>query len=151
MTKRLLTFLLSGTIAFSSLTASYSTSYAAESIIVTNKIIQQLPMPQESDYANLKERSLGTKVVKEAIEFILKHADEAAEVVENVAGKTVAKNFKKYFGKICNAIEPLLSWTELPAQAVYDAVYRTLKNVGASNTVATNVALAIKEGLSWFI
>ena len=69
----------------------------------------------------------------------------------NKSKRTVAKNFKKYFSKICNAIEPLLSWTELPAQAVYDAVYRTLKNAGASNTVATNVALAIKEGLSLFI
>ena len=34
------------------------------------------------------ERSLATKVIKEAIEFIIKHGDDVAKVVAKVSGKT---------------------------------------------------------------
>lgn len=74
-----------------------------------------------------------------------------AEVIERVSGKTVAKNFLKHFDTVAKALEPLLEWSDIPAQAVYDAVFRGLYNAGVSRAVATNIALAIKEGLSWFI
>ena len=74
----------------------------------------------------------------------------AAEVIKKVAGSTVSKNFLKYFDKIVEALDPLLDWTDIPAQAVYDAVRRVLVGAGVSESVAVNIALAIKEGLSWF-
>ena len=151
MKKRLVATLMAGIMCFSTFATGISTVHAAETEIAVN-IVEQLPMPKENDYANVpSERNLATKLIKEAIEFIIKHGDEAAKEIDKVAGKTAAKNFLKYFDKICDALEPLLEWTEIPAQAVYDAVYRTLKNTGVSSAVAANIALAIKEGLSWFI
>ena len=151
MKKRLVATLMAGIMCFSTFATEVSTVHAAETEVAVN-IVQQLPMPKESDYVNVPtERNLATKIIKEAIELIIKHGDEAAKVIEKVAGKTVAKNFFKYFDKICDALKPLLKWTEIPAQAVYDAVYRTLKNAGVSSKVAANIALAIKEELSWFI
>lgn len=150
MKKRLLSLCLSGLLAFSSIAVGTSTVQAEEIVATTYQV--QLPMPQESDYVDLPTtRNVGTKIVKQAIKFIVKHADDAAKIVEKVAGKTVAKNFLKYFDKIVAALNPLLEWTDVPSQAVYDAVYRALYNAGASSSVASTVALAIKEGLSWFI
>lgn len=109
-------------------------------------------MPQESDYSsNVQSRNVGTKIVKAAIKFIIKHKNASAEVIEKVAGKSISKKFLTHYTKICKALKPLLKWTELPSNAVYDAVFRALYNAGVSHKVATNVALAIKEGLSWFI
>ena len=153
--KQSLCGLLAGTMLVS--TMSTTTAFAADnttsSCIETTAVqVHSLPPVQESDYTDVASpTNLGTKVVKEAIEFIIKHADEAAKVIEKVAGKTVAKNFLKYFDKIAGALKPLLEWADIPAQAVYDAVYNVLYSSGVSSSVAANIALAIKEGLSWFI
>lgn len=136
--------------SFSTFATGVSIVQAAETE-ATITMVQQLPMAKESDYANIPtERNLATKVVKEAIEFILKHSDEAAKIIEKILGKTIAKNFLKYFEKISVALKPLLDQADIPAQAVYDAVYGALQNAGISSSVAANIALAIKEGLSWF-
>lgn len=63
----------------------------------------------------------------------------------------ISKNFLKYFDDITDAINPLLKWSDIPAQAVYDAVLSGLLNANVSRSVATNIALAIKEGIGWFI
>lgn len=152
MKKRILAILLSAIMAVSSLATATTTVQAAEPTRRGQVVVHKLPMPQESDYVNEPSTySLKSKVIKEAIQFILKHGDEAAKVVEKVAGKAVAKNFTKHFTKISKALKPLLKWVDIPAQAVYDAVYRGLYNSGVSSKVAANIALAIKEGLSWFI
>ncbi len=151
MKKRVFTFLLAGLIGFSTFTSSLNTVtvQAAELDVITS-VIQPLPMPKESDYINTpSERKF--RLAKEAIEFIIKHKYQAADVIERVSGKTVAKNFLKYFDEVADALEPLLDWLDVPSQAIYDAVYRTLINSGVSSKVAANIALAIKEGLSWFI
>ncbi|WP_262808188.1 hypothetical protein, partial [Clostridioides difficile] len=110
-----------------------------------------LPLPKESDYSNGSQtRNLATKICKEAIEFIIKHPNQSKNVVEKVAGKTVAKNFAKHYSKICKGLKPLLKWSEIPYQALYDATFRVLVNSGISRSVASNIALAIKEGASWF-
>ena len=150
MRKRVIAFLLAGIMSFSTFATGVTTVQAAEKEAVVS-VVQQLPMPKESDYANVPtERNFATKVVKDAIEFILKHGDEAAKIIEKISGKTVAKNFLKHFDKVSAALKPLLKWADIPAQAVYDAVYRALYNAGVSSSVAANIALAIKEGLSWF-
>ena len=150
MRKRVIAFLLAGIMSFSTFATGVTTVQAAEKEAVVS-VVQQLPMPKESDYANVPtERNFATKVVKDAIEFILKHGDEAAKIIEKISGKTVAKNFLKHFDKVSTALKPLLKWADIPAQAVYDAVYRALYNAGVSSSVAANIALAIKEGLSWF-
>ncbi|WP_124065184.1 hypothetical protein [Clostridium sp. E02] len=151
MRKRILAIILSATVGITPLVGGANTVYAAETQVSTTAV-QQLAMPQESDYVTtIAPQSWGSKVVKSAIKFIIKNKSAAAKVIEKVSGKTVAKNFLKHFTKITAAIEPLLEWSEIPAQAVYDAVFRGLYNAGVSRAVATNIALAIKEGLSWFI
>lgn len=146
--------LLAGAILFTSVP---STAFAANkpaqnnatTICVENS--QELPPVQESDYDSVPEaRNAATKVIKTAIKFIKNNKQAAAEVIKKVAGSTVSKNFLKYFDKIVEALDPLLDWTDIPAQAVYDAVRRVLVGAGVSESVAVNIALAIKEGLSWF-
>lgn len=125
-----------------------TTQIQDNSNLVSNEI---LPSPQESDYSGRPQaRNLATKICKEAIEFIIKHPKSAEKVVEKVSGKTVAKNFAKHYSKICSGLKPLLAWTEIPYQALYDASFRALVNSGVSRPVAANIALAIKEGASWF-
>ena len=142
MRKRVIAFLLAGIMSFSTFATGVTTVQAAEKEAVVS-VVQQLPMPKESDYANVPtERNFATKVVKDG--------DEAAKIIEKISGKTVAKNFLKHFDKVSAALKPLLKWADIPAQAVYDAVYRALYNAGVSSSVAANIALAIKEGLSWF-
>lgn len=152
MKKRITALLMALIMCFSTLTTSVTTVNAAG--VHHHEVLaeKQLPMPKESDYVNTPtERSLATKVIKEAIEFIIKHGDDAAKVVAKVSGKTVSKNFLKHYSKVTKALKPLLKWSEIPKQAVYDAVFRGLYNAGVSRKVATNIALAIKEGLGWFI
>ncbi len=118
----------------------------------TNKeAVEQLPPVQESDYSTpIQTINAATKIIKDAIKFIKKNKKAAAEVIERISGKTVAKNFLKNYDKVVKALDPLLSWTDIPVQAVYDAVRRVLVNAGVKEKVAVNIALAIKEGLSWF-
>ena len=71
--------------------------------------------------------------------------------MERVSGKTVAKYFLKYYDKVVQALDPLLSWVYIPEQAVFDAVRRKLVDFGVSEKIAVNIALAIKEDLSWFV
>lgn len=152
MRKRIVALLMSLVMCFSTFTASVMTVNAAGAHHHKVAVEKQLPMPKESDYANMPtERSVATKTIKEAIEFIIKHGDDAAKVVAKVSGKTVSKNFLKHYTKVTKALKPLLAWSEIPKQAVYDAVFRGLYNAGVSRKVAANIALAIKEGLGWFI
>ncbi len=151
MRKRILAMILSAAVGITPVVGGVSTVYAAETQVATTAV-HQLAMPQESDYATeIAPQSVGSKIVKAAIKFIIKNKSAAAKVIEKVSGKTVAKNFLKHFDKVTKALNPLLEWSEIPAQAVYDAVFRGLYNAGVSRAVATNIALAIKEGLSWFI
>lgn len=125
-----------------------STQIQNDSNINSNEV---LPLPQESDYQRVRQaRNLATKICKEAIEYIIKHPKNAEKIVEKVAGKTVAKNFAKHYSKVCSGLRPLLQWTNIPYQALYDASFRSLVNAGVSRSVASNIALAIKEGASWF-
>lgn len=108
--------------------------------------------PKESDYQYLKEqRSIWTKVTKVALKKAIKNKSLVVNAVKEVSGKTVANQVDKYFTTVATSISPLLEWAEIPAQSVYDAVYRGLINAGASNSVATNVALAVREVVSWMI
>lgn len=117
---------------------------------------QQLPIPQESDYteqnrSGVRQRNAVTVVCKSAIKFIIKNKSASMKVIERVSGKTVANAFGKHYTKVCAGLSPLLNWTEIPYQAVYDATFTVLRNAGVSRQVAANIALAIKEGISWFI
>ncbi|MBF0831303.1 hypothetical protein IR127_00410 [Lactobacillus murinus] len=63
----------------------------------------------------------------------------------------MAKQVDKYYGAIVNALKPLLKWSEVPADAVKDAVYRELVKNGVSASQASKIAFHVKEALSWFI
>lgn len=140
VTLPLLAILLSGSI-------SPLISVMAESN--SNIVYQE---PKESDYQYLREqRSIWTKVAKTVIRKAIKNKSLVVSAVRNTVGKTVANQVDKYFTTIASSLTPLLNWTEIPAQAVQDAVYRGLVNSGVSSSTATEIAHAIKEVLSWVI
>lgn len=106
----------------------------------------------ESDYNHLKEqRSIWTKIAKATLKKAIQNRSAVINAVRSVSGKTVANQVDRYYGAIVNALKPLLEWSEIPANAVYNAIYRNVKNAGASSSVASNVALAIKEAGSWIL
>lgn len=105
---------------------------------------------KESDYVqNESSRNIFTKIAKKAVEKAIKNKSRLIDFVEEVAGKTVAKNVNKYFTPITKALEPLLEWTEIPGQAVYDSIFRAIINNGGSRAVAANIANAVREVLEW--
>ncbi len=91
MRKRVIAFLLAGIMSFSTFATGVTTVQAAEKEAVVS-VVQQLPMPKESDYANVPtERNFATKVVKEAIEFILKHGDGQQKLLKKYREKQLQK------------------------------------------------------------
>lgn len=143
--------ILSASIISSSITSfTPITAYANESI-ETSKYTYLEPV-KESDYVvDKSERNIFTKIAKSAIKKAIKNRTRVVSLVEKVSGKTVAKNVDKFFNPIASALTPLLEWAEIPGQAVYDAVFRAVVNAGGSRSVATNIALAIREVLEWTI
>lgn len=128
------------------------TSQASSNVTSNNNyslINEQLNGKSQIDYPSNKNVVLN--IAKKAIKFILKHKKLSMEVVEKVSGKTIAKKFGTHYLLVCDALEPLLELSDVPYQMVYDAVYRTLINADVSSKVAANIALAIKEGISWFV
>lgn len=152
MKKRKIALLMAVVMCFSAFSTSITTVNAAEIHHHKAVVRKHLPMPKESDYANMPtERSVPTIIIKGAIKFIIKYGDDAAQIVAKISGKTVSKNFLKHYSKVTKSLKPLLEWSEIPKQAVYDAVFRGLYNAGVSRKVAAGVALTIKEGLGSFI
>ncbi|WP_430598411.1 hypothetical protein [Enterococcus sp. AZ177] len=148
---RLKKFLISLSV-FTLLSSCFAPSLAfANNAEPTESAAELLPTPKESDYfRGHQSRSVATVIIKGAIKFIVKNKTLATNVVRSVAGKTVANNFAKHYAKICASLNPLLKWADIPYQAVYDAVYRALVNSGVAKGTASQIALAIKEGISWF-
>ncbi|HEL1664895.1 TPA: hypothetical protein U0J94_002321 [Streptococcus suis] len=109
-----------------------------------------LPPVKESDYLGQKtERSIWSKIAKSAIKKAIRNKHLLMEFIEEVAGKTVARNANKFFSPIAASLEPLLEWAEIPGNAVYDAVFRAVIKAGGSRAVAANIANAIREVLEW--
>lgn len=119
------------------------TVYAINTIEYETEYMEPI---EESDYiVNQNSRNIFTKIAKKAINNKARLVDFA----EKVAGKTVAKNVNKFFTPITRALKPLLKWSEIPGQAVYDAIFRAIINAGGSRSVAANVANAVREVLGW--
>lgn len=130
-------------------TAMQTTQTIQASTYETTSILTPV---KESDYNHLKEqRSIWTKIAKAALKKAIQNRSAVINAVRSVSGNTVARQADKYYGAIVNALKPLLEWSEVPANAVYDSVYRNVKNAGASSKVASNIALAIKEAVSWIL
>lgn len=96
-------------------------------------------------------KNLGTKLIKKAIRIVLKNHKKAVPIIEELGGKQAAKAFSKHFDKVRPQLKALLDWSEIPYQAVHDAVYRGLVNAGVKKSIATKAAHALKEGLSWLL
>ena len=104
------------------------------------------------DYNYLREeRSIWTKIAKAALRTAIKNRSAVVNAVRSISGKSVANQVDRHYGTIVNALKPLLEWSEIPAQAVYDSVYRALLNSGVSRSTASQIALAIKEAVSWVL
>lgn len=118
------------------------TVYAINTIEYETEYMESI---EESDYlVNQNSRNIFTKkAVKKAINNKARLVDSA----EKTAGKTVAKNVNNFFTPITKALKPLLKWSEIPGQAVYDAIFRAIINAGGSRSVAANVANAVREVL----
>ena len=95
--------------------------------------------------------SVGTGLIKKAIKIVLKDYKKAVPIIEKLGGKRAATAFSKHFNKVSPQLKALLKWSDIPYQAVHDAVYRGLINAGVSRSTATKAALALKEGLSWLL
>lgn len=93
----------------------------------------------------------GTWVVKQGIKGIIRNRAAAVKVVSQVMGKKEAALFNSYYYNITGGLQPLLAWSEVPAQAAYDATLRSLLNAGLTKANAANVALAVKIGINLFI
>ena len=117
-------------------TLSPMTVYAINTIEYETEYMEPI---EESDYlVNQNSRNIFTNNKARLVNF-----------AEKVAGKTVAKNVNKFFTPITRALKPLLKWSEIPGQAVYDAISRAIINAGGSRSVAANVANAVREVLEW--
>lgn len=124
-------------------TLSPMTVYAINTIEYETEYMEPI---EESDYlVNQNSRNIFTKIAKKAIN----NKARLVNFAEKVAGKTVAKNVNKFFTPITRALKPLLKWSEIPGQAVYDAIFRAIINAGGSRSVAANVANAVREVLGW--
>ena len=124
-------------------TLSPMTVYAINTIEYETEYMEPI---EESDYlVNQNSRNIFTKIAKKAIN----NKARLVNFAEKVAGKTVAKNVNKFFTPITRALKPLLKWSEIPGQAVYDTIFRAIINAGGSRSVAANVANAVREVLEW--
>lgn len=133
---------------FASTTDTNNNTVPKESVKLLN------PKDYNTSYDNagtITPTSIPTKLVKKAIRVILRNKTTAVNIVEKLGGKRAAKAFEKGFSHVAPQLRQLLKWSDIPYQAVYDAVYRGMINSGASRATATKAALAIKEGLSWLI
>lgn len=98
-------------------TLSPMTIYAINTIEYETEYMEPI---EESDYlVNQNSRNIFTKIAKKAIN----NKARLVNFAEKVAGKTVAKNVNKFFTPITRALKPLLKWSEIPGQAVYDAIF----------------------------
>lgn len=130
----------------SSLNLDNYASASEENVNVNNDYIFK------EDYDYLKQdRSIWTKVAKKAIRTALRNKGKIVNLVENIAGEDAAAVTSRYFSVIADAIEPLLELTEIPAQMVYDVVYNALRSVNVDSGMASSIALAIREIVSWML
>lgn len=103
-----------------------------------------LPMNPEA-----QQRVGGTKVVKTAIKLIINNKSKAKSVIQKVGGKKAANIFDKGYSCIVKELKPLLKWSEVPANAVGDAVKRGALNAGLSRGDAGTIATVAKEAIAW--
>ena len=98
---------------------------------------------------NVITYSFWSKITKAAIKKAISNKRRVIEFVEKVTDKTIAKKVDKFFSPIVSALKPLLEWSEIPGDAVYDAVFRAIIKAGGSRSIAANIANAIREILEW--
>ncbi|MBO0928230.1 hypothetical protein J2P86_03405 [Staphylococcus sp. 30400_3112M30941] len=110
------------------------------------KINRNPDLPQNPQ---AQERIGGSKVVKTAIKFIINHKSEAKEVIKKVGGKKAANIFDEAYSNIEKELNPILSWSEVPANAFGNAVKRGAINAGLSKGDAGIISTVAKEAISW--
>lgn len=146
-------------IPFTTFAASINDSYDAKEAKVERSTTEwQSSTLNPRDYGTKYEaqnvveaKSVGTKLIKKAIKIVLKNHKKAVPIIEELGGKRAAKAFSKHFNKVSPQLKALLKWSDIPYQAVHDAVYRGLINAGVSRATATKAAHALKEGISWLL
>lgn len=146
MKKRILSFILS----LNFLLIPFSNIFASENYLNPRDYGVEY-LDQNTEIIKIETRSIGSKFVRKAISLILKNKKNASRVVRLLAGARYANQFEKAFETVAPQLRALLNWTDIPYQAVYDAVYRGCIASGLSKASAIKIAYAIKEGISWIL
>ena len=105
--------------------------------------------PNLSINPEAQNRIGATKVIKTAIKLIINNKSKAVEVVEKVGGKKAANAFNKAYSPLVKELEPILKWSEIPANAVRDAGIRAGREAGLTESQAHTLGVALKEAISW--
>ena len=127
-----------------------------------NKSIEREGLLNPADYGTTYEsdivssgqyqtRAGGTWFVKKSIKVILNNKYKAANAIERIAGNRAKQEFLKSFHSVEPQLRELLRWSDIPSQAIYDAVYRGMRAAGSSNYYATKVAHGIKQAVGWLL
>ena len=96
-------------------------------------------------------RAGGTWFVKKSIKVALNNKYKAADAVGRIAGNKAKQEFLKRFHGIEPELRQLLRWSDIPSQAIHDAVYRGMRDAGSSDYYATKVAHGIKQAVGWLL
>lgn len=136
MKKRILPFLLSGIIGFSSIFSGIALFGGAQIYASTSNVVTTVGIEESSFWS--------TALIKTAIKGIIKSKSFAVNTVRNLMGVTAANALDKNFSMVVNELNKLLSYSSLVTQSVHDAVYRGLINANVSRSIATNVLMQLK-------
>ena len=146
--KRFIGFLLALVIGFSTVSLNTVSVEAKETVVF--EVSSNSNCTNKEDTI-LENKNAFTEAVKFLIKNIIKHGKECAEIIAKVSDKKTAKQFLKYHKGIAGALTPLLEYSEIPKQAVADAVFRGVINSGGSRVVASRIATAVKAAWDWFL
>ncbi len=152
--KRVISFLLSFVIVFSTIGLNSVTAKAEYTVEHTNYSTTQYVIGESANLTEeqlAEQKNFATEAVKFLISNLIKHGDDCARLIAEHYGDDVAKYFLKYHTKIAKSLTPLLQWADIPKNAVVDAVYRGVIAGGGTNHVATLVSHAVEIVWELFI
>lgn len=112
--------------------------YASEIFNTTNIETVGLPMEQET----VEVKSVGTKAVKKAIKWALRHSDDLVKSAARWIGKDAARVIEKNLWKATPVLKKLLEYDDLVWQTVQDQL---------THVVGRQAAIWIRMALEWML
>ena len=112
--------------------------YASENFVTTNIEDAVLATAHEP----VQPRSAGTKAVKKAIKWALRHSDNLVRTAAKWIGKDAAKVIEKNLWKATPVLSKLLEYDDLVWQTVQDQL---------THVVGRQAAIWIRMALEWLL